>query len=63
MYNVIIMIAHVGGGPCLCCHIGLGAVDPNHDLTASPWLPSTESGQTFGYIHYLLLDYSSADSL
>lgn len=41
MYSVIIMIAHVGGGRGFCCHIGLGAVDPNHDLTASPWLLST----------------------
>lgn len=29
------------GGRGFCCHIGLGAVDPNHDLTASPWLLST----------------------
>lgn len=41
MYTVIIMIIHVGGGRCFCCHIGLGAVDPNHDLPASPWWLST----------------------
>lgn len=48
VYRVIIMIVHVGGGRCFCCHIGLGAVDPNHGPTASPWLPSTAERRRAG---------------
>lgn len=44
MCSLIIMIVHVGGGRCVCCHIGLGAVDPDHDLKVLPWLLSTVCG-------------------